>query len=358
MQLGKSMKKLIILFFSLSFTCLGFAQFGGQKVYEFLNLPASARSASMGGSFISIKDHDINLVKDNPALLDDSMDKHASLTYINYVSDINFGYATYARKFEDVGMFSAGLQYLNHGKFDRTNEFGDKTGTFSANDFALDITYALPLNEVFHVGTTAKFVYSAYAWYNSVGAALDLGVHYTSKKKLFTAGMVLNNAGVQFTPYVDDGERQPLPLEVQIGGSYKLPKAPIRFMTLVSNVQQWDLTSRRGPLENPTLNPNGDLNLVNENTSFFDNAMRHVTFGAEVLVSKNFHIRGAYNYRRSKELRTPSRTGLTGFSLGLGFKVKKFDISYGLATYHIGGFSNHFTISTNFNEWKKHISSN
>jgi hypothetical protein len=46
-----------------------------------------------------------------------------------------------------------------------------------------------------------------------------------------------------------------------------------------------------------------------------------------------------------------SRMSTVGLSWGFGFRISKFHISYGRATYHLAGASNHFSISTNFSDF-------
>ena len=62
-------------------------------------------------------------------------------------------------------------------------------------------------------------------------------------------------------------------------------------------------------------------------------------------------LRFGYNFKRRSELALDNKPGLTGFSWGVGFRVKKLHISYGSARYHLAGSSNHFTITTNLSEY-------
>jgi hypothetical protein len=78
---------------------------------------------------------------------------------------------------------------------------------------------------------------------------------------------------------------------------------------------------------------------------------RHFIIGAEILLSKNFHIRGAYNFQRRNELIVEGKPGTVGFSFGVGLKVSKFVISYGRGNYHVGAAANHLSISTNLSEF-------
>jgi len=327
------------------------AQLGGKSTYQFLTLPTSARSASLGGYAISQRDGDINLVADNPALLDSRMANHAALSYINYISDINFGYATYAREVGNTGVWSGGLQFINYGEFTEADFTGQQIGTFSAGEYALNTTYSRALDSLFQVGGSFKVIYSSFYGLQSMGLAVDMGATYQSKNKRFTAAIVAKNFGAQVITY-RKGNREPLPAEMQIGISKRVNHAPFRISLLYRHLQQWDLDyeSPQDLLEQENSQTSTGIE-SEENFFTFDKFMRHMVMGVEFLPSKNFNIRLAYNYQRRQELKLNQRTGITGLSFGLGLRVNKFHISYGLASYHLAGISNHITFSTNLSDW-------
>ena len=84
---------------------------------------------------------------------------------------------------------------------------------------------------------------------------------------------------------------------------------------------------------------------------FGDKLMRHLVFGVEFLVGKNFHADLGYNYKRRQEMKVSARPGTVGFSWGFGFKVSKFHFAFGRASYHLAGGSNHFSLTTNLSEF-------
>lgn len=73
--------------------------------------------------------------------------------------------------------------------------------------------------------------------------------------------------------------------------------------------------------------------------------------GVEFVPVRNFYLRGGYNYQRRNELKIEERTSMVGFSWGIGVKINKYHISYGRATYHLAGASNHFSVSTNLDDF-------
>ena len=353
------MKKNLLLL--STFLITGFAlqaQVNSGQTYKFLNLPTSARSAAMGGSFISSGSSDLTLVADNPSVLDSSMHKLATISYINYLSDINMGYVAYSQYYQGIGTFSAGMQFMRYGDFIRADETGQQYGTFNAGDYAFDISYGRAIDSLFSVGASMKLIYSSYDYLNSFGIAFDLGATYTSKNKLFTAGAVINNIGMELKPYFK-GDRQSIPINMQIAGSYKLDKAPLRFTILVNNLQHWDLVGNQAVSGLPTIGPSGNnISTPTDNTFTVDNIFRHFVFGAEILPSENFYIQIAYNYLRKKELSVPGRTTLDAFSFGAGLKIKRLKLAYALAAYTSAGTSHHITLSTDLKSFRRKSSSN
>jgi hypothetical protein len=71
----------------------------------------------------------------------------------------------------------------------------------------------------------------------------------------------------------------------------------------------------------------------------------------EFLPGENFYVNLGYNYQRRQELKVPVRTGMVGFSWGFGMKINKYRFSYGRASYHLAGASNHFSLVVNLSEF-------
>jgi hypothetical protein len=328
------------------------AQMGGNNTYEFLNLPISARVSALGGNLISTRDNDLNVAIVNPSLLTDSMSNNVTFSYVNYFADVNYGYVAYARKFEKLGNFSAGIQYLDYGDFLRTDATGMINGSFGAQEMSLNIGYSRNiLDSNLYVGATVKTIYSQLDTYTSWGSALDLGAIYVRPKKNFALAAVVKNIGRQWTTYVD-GNKEKLPFEVQIGFTKKPKHVPFRLSVTYENLERWDLTyidPANPPLTEDPLT--GEPIKVNKYKVFGDKLMRHIVIGGEFIITKNFFLRAGFNYQRRKELKIPEKRGAAGMSFGFGFRVYKFHISYGRAVYHIAGPSNNFSVSFDINSF-------
>ncbi|MBN1183964.1 MAG: type IX secretion system protein PorQ [Bacteroidales bacterium] len=347
----KEIKKGLLVIFILSYTIMAYCQIGGRGVYEFLNLNSSARVAALGGKQIAIWDNDLNLVFQNPSLLSMEMSNSLALSYVNYFMDINYGYASYAHSYKGNSMIAGGIQYINYGEFTGADEVGTKTGTFTAAEYAFNILYTRSLDSNWHVGVNIKPLYSSLEKYNSLGIATDWGITYYNAQKLFTAAFVIRNLGTQITTFTN--HREPLPFEMQLGVSQRLQHAPFRFSFTAHQLQNIDMTY--------------ELEEEDESTDFFgqntkeqtklekvgDGFMRHMIVGVEFLPFQGFSLRAGYNYQRRKELQVEDRLAMVGFSWGVGIKLNRFQLSYGKASYHLAGATNHFSVSTNFSDFKR-----
>ena len=331
------------LFFSLK----AFAQLGGSTAYAFLNTTSSARIAALGGHFISVRDNDLNLAFQNPALLNKDMHTQLTLSGVSYFADIKYGYAAYANHYPKVGTFSAGIHFVSYGEFQEADITGQITGVFKASDYSFNLAYSKPLDSAFNIGATLKTIYAQYETYSSFGLAADVGGSYYNPDIDFAASLVLKNVGYQLKPFREEN-REDLPFEIALGLSKKLAKAPFRFSLNVTNMQKWDLTykdpAKEGLVDPITQEP------IEETFTFTNKLMRHFIFGLEFIPSQNFHVDIGYNYRRRQELKEEAKLGLSGFSFGVGFRVSKFHLSYGRAMYHLAGASNHISVTTAINK--------
>ncbi|MBN2681457.1 MAG: type IX secretion system protein PorQ [Bacteroidales bacterium] len=325
------------------------SQTGGLSTFQFLDLPNSARVASLGGNIIASGDNDANLVYHNPSLLSSEMNKHLVLNYINYFSDINFGYVSYSYHHQKYGSFGIGLHYINYGDFMRMDETEQYLGNFSAYEQSLNLTWAKPLDSLFRLGGAMKIIYSSLDSYYSSGVAFDFGASYYNPDRNLAAGIVIKNLGTQFKPYVD-GNYEPIQPDIQIGIAKRLKHAPFRFFITAQNLLNWNMVFSATGESN--VDPvSGEAKKENKIEKAADNFMRHFIAGSELILSENFFIRFGYNYQRRQELKISTRAFTVGFSWGFGLRINKFHFSYGRATYHLAGPSNHFSLSTNLSEF-------
>jgi hypothetical protein len=323
----------------------GKTQIGGETTYQFLELTTSARMAALGGTQVALSDStDLNLAYHNPALLHHAMHNVFLVNYVNYFADINYGYASYARQFNRSGNFAAGMHYINYGDFREATEQGELTGNyFKAAEYALNLIYSNRYNRL-RYGVNIKPVFSVFESYQSFGLAADLGVSFRSKDSLTNVGIVARNIGGQLTTYYEDGNREPIPFNLQAGISTKLRHAPVVFSLTMQHLTNWDLAWHDSENEQ-TLE-----SWYERQESFAKQIMRHAVLGVEILPSDNFILRAGYNYQRRQELKFEERLSTVGFSMGFGLKVNRFRLDFATSRFHLAGSSNLFSLAINLNE--------
>lgn len=350
------MKKFTLLIFLGCLSTLLLAQpIGGEDIYEFITLSPSARTTALGGTIVSVSDDDVVLGLMNPATLNKKMHNQLSFNHNFFVAGINNGYAAYGFHSDKIATtFHGGLQYLNYGTFDRTDEFGQLQGTFNASEYALNLGAARQLYDRLSVGANLKMITSQLEDYNSFGLAADLGAYYQDTSGLLTIGLVLKNMGSQITTFAD--QRESIPFDLQIGISRRLRYLPFRISMVYHNLHRWNILYDDPNAEQSSIFL-GEFQQETDNRfgAIVDNFFRHIIFSGEFLLGKaeNLRLRFAYNHFQRKELSVENLRSLAGFSMGLGFKIKRFRVEYGRAFYHLAGGMNHFSISTNINEFKK-----
>lgn len=327
-------------------------QIGGQSAYQFLNMPLSARSTALGGKIATCDDADVSLVFSNPSLLDTTMHNHIDMSYINYISDVNYASAVYAHKFRRVGMAALGVQQVGYGHFDRANTSGEILGSFSCNETCISGMYSYQIDSSFRLGATLKLANSVLASYWSIGLATDIGAYYASRGGLFSASLILRNAGVMLKGYT--GHREPLPFEIIAGISKKMEHAPFRLFITLHQLQTINLRYRSTSRVIDTFggSSNNSENIVQK---VGGEIVSHVILGVEFVPNRNLYLRMGYNHQRRNELQIQQRSSLVGFSGGIGIRISKFNISYSFASYHLAGTSHHFSITTNLGSFTRRM---
>ena len=329
---------LIISLLTLNF----YAQTGGEQVYSFLNFSTSARQTALGGSVLTLTD-DVNQPLWNPASINEEMDSKLSFNYVNYLTEINYLSATYAYNIDrHIGTIHSGLTYLNYGTFIAADENGTETGTFKAFDLAFSVGYAYQIpRSSFFVGINAKVINSVIEQYTSLGIAADIGVLYFNTEKPYRFAAVIRNAGTQITNYTD--LQEPLPLQIQVGGSLQLEHVPLRLYGTLDNLQRWQLTYTN-PSDSTT---DFEGNITTNEPTFINNLMRHVVVGAELFPDSGFSLRTGFNLQRAQELSLKNKRTFAGISFGFGLKVKRFKLNYSFSKYHIVADTHSFSLELN-----------
>lgn len=298
----------------------------GEQIYSFMNVPTSARQASLGGNINSAWDSDSNLALWNPALMNEEMNNQVGINYISYLADISFGTVSWVHQLDDKNYISLHGRYFDYGTFTQTNEFGNEEGTFTASDVAITLGYAYNISDFFTVGTNLSYINSKIESYQSTGLVTDLGIVFHDIDYNTNVSLVIRNLGWQLTAY--DSKLEKLPLQINLGFSQKYEEFPIEISANLHDLQKFDISS-------PS-NKNG------QEVKLTRKLIDHFSFGAELFPDKGFNLRVGYNFKRGNELAVQDVRSFSGLTFGFGVKIKSFKFDYARANYFKGDASNHF----------------
>jgi hypothetical protein len=303
-----------------------FAQ--NDNLYSFLNVSSSARPAALGGVNVSHHDRDINFLFSNPALMGDTLSGVTSANYQFYVADIGNASFAYAHKFNRVGVIGFGVQHLSYGTITSYDVSGNEIGDFKAASTALVATKTHSIGN-FRMGGSLKFAFANLAGFRSSAGLLDIGGVFIHPKKQLTIGIAIRNLGVVFSEFSESSVTE-LPFDVQAGVTIKPEHMPFRF-----SLTAYDLTQR------------DNLSDLGIESSSLGKIFRHLNFGGEILLHRNFNILLGYNYRVHQDLKLEDGGGAAGISLGLMARIKAFEVVMSRSTYVVGSAGYGFTLSAN-----------
>jgi hypothetical protein len=340
--------KLSIL--GLMFSNLLLAQIGGSGTYRFLYVSPNARIAALGASAIATPDADINLVSQNPSLLQKGNHKQLGFNFLNYFSDIRSGEFNYGHHLDSAQItLAGGIQYLNYGNFVKTAPDGQVLGSFTAGEYNFHVS-ASKTYKAFRYGATLKFINSNLEAYNSFGLAADLGASWISTDKLSLVTAVVSNMGTQLRTYTADN-REAIPYNLQVGFSKKFEHNPFRVSVIAQNLQRPGKLLSQIPTRQLISLETGEP--IAEEFTIIQKAMSHLIINTEMILGKSLNIRFGYNALRQREMKINYVRGFNGFSWGFGIKVSKFQFSYGYGGYMPGRNTHAFTIVTRLEDFKK-----
>lgn len=341
----------------------------GSSVFTFLSLPVSSRLNALGGSNVSVRDGDISMAMNNPALLGAMTDNVLQLNYSYYLPGTMFGSVLYGHNFgrskiekpysgegqpDKPNYFAVGIHYLDYGRMEYADSDGTLTGgSFTAKDILIDMMYARQLGEMFSVGVTLKPVYSIYESYHSFALGADVGAHFQLRDSTFQLGLSLQNIGWQVKGfYSDEGgsNHEMLPINLQLGFSYRFAHAPIRFSMTIHNLQQWNLGYEHTNAAISILT--GET--VSTKVQWYDMLFRHTIFAIDIVPkSERFYLTLSYNHRRRAEMNLTDQRSIAGFAFGAGVRIYKFRLGFAMSQLTKSNFSYQVGLSLDINSMLK-----
>jgi len=305
------MKKVVFTLLMVCFTLLLRAQ-DSKTAFNFLRLPVSAHVAALGGDNITLQEDDATLVFHNPSLINAVSDRTMNLNMMTYMQGTLTASASYTQAVGQRGTWAVHGRFMSYGEMKETTYDNRQTGTFSAKDIAVGGTFAYGLTNHISGGVTAKLVTSYIGQYNSLAAAVDLGLNYYDYDTEWSVSAVARNLGGQLTAYDDDFER--MPLDLQLGVTKRLLGSPLRFSATLVRLNDWHY-----------------------------GLGKHLVVGADLLLGTQFYLAAGYNAMRVAEMKIASGDGESshgaGLSLGAGMHLERMKLHVAYAKYHVSASS-------------------
>lgn len=295
----------------------------GSSSYDFLNIPTSSHAYALGGTGIAVVDDDVALADQNPALIGPEIEQQVALGYMLYMGSGNFASLRYGMAAGEHGAWAAGIRYLNYGKLTEYDQSGIEGGRFSPTDMVFEGTYSHDITSRWRGGVNLNLIYSHYHIYSAFAIGVDLGVNYYDEDHDLSFSAVIRNAGGQVKRFHEAYNR--LPFDVQLGYMQGIGHSPFSIAITATHLTRWNLPYYTYP-------KNEDTDVAVMKSTFISNFFRHLTFGLQYQPSDKFYAALAYDYKTATDMSTYSRNFFSGFSLGLGLKVRGFGfgVSYGM----------------------------
>ena len=261
-------------------------------------------------------------------------------------NDVFLGGFSFANRINERSAWATSLKYFNLGQIDLTDINGAPEGTEKLNEFSIDGSYSIKLNETYSMGVTLRYIRSdlgiesANSTINPVNTfAVDISGYYQSDENnygnfngVWRGGFNISNIGPKVS-YSDDGQDNFIPTNFKIG---------VGFDFILDNYNKVSINTEFNKLlvPTPSISDDGNPPYIQDDVGFFEGMFS--SFGdapggfSEELKEYTWALGAEYMYDNSFAIRAGyfNESDLKGarkyFTLGSGFKFKssRLDISY------------------------------
>ena len=359
----------------------------------FMIIAPDARSAGMGDLGVSTSP-DVYSMHWNPAkyaFIED--DFSVGLAYSPWlrklVPDMNIAYLAVSKRVSNKSTIAGTLKYFSLGEINFRGDANEDLGTYSPNEFAVDLCYSRKLGDYLSAAVAGRFIYSHLtqgvtnysraAW----SVAADIGVYYQRPVSFntidgdFSWGVAITNMGSKMSYTNANSKTDFIPTNLRLGPTLKLNIDEFNTLAFSLDINKLLVPTppiyARDSIGAPI--PDGKGGFVIEEgmsndvsmmqgmiQSFYDapggfsEEMKEFTLslGVEYWYNKVFSVRAGY-FNESKM--KGNRKYLT-FGAGLRYNVFALDVSYLVPT---NGRSNsgtnplegtlRFNLAFNINKW-------
>ena len=323
-------------------------------LYRALTDANSARVVALGGLPLPMHDGDLQTAVFNPSSISPEMNNQITMSYVgDFNVGTHFGTVQYSHTFDKVGSFAASVQYYNYGKFQYAEADGYTDGsTFNVSDYAITLGWGRELTDKWSIGANLKYAGVQYETGRAGAIGVDVAATYWSYSN-WALTLAARNAGRQIFAQELNVENKWLPFSLDFIASKKLNHLPLTIILGYKDIQHWnkiyddplDLSGYYDPIT-------GQYNEPSKAAKFFTNLGCHLIIGGELNIGKNFFVRAAYNYETYHNMRVPKKRSLVGFSVGVGVRIKGFEIDYARSRDNIVGSPNFLTLRIDLSKFK------
>lgn len=292
------------------------------EAYSFLRVPASVRAFALGGTDIAGVDAGAFAALQNPASIGPELPLSAEIGYMHYLGSANFGAAAVGRAAGLHSAWCAAVRYINYGSFTHTDAAGTVLGTFAPQDIVATGVYARDITDRLRGGASIDFIYSTYESYTAIALAANLGLSYYDPERDLSLALTLRSMGGQLKRFASRYAR--LPFEIQAAYQQGLGHSPFTLSITLTDLQRWAL---------PYYSTDSD-GTQKRHSSFFSNLWRHITPGITFEPGSTVWASLAYNYRMRTDMTPYRRSFLSGFSIGVGMRLRGFSFGVAFAQPH------------------------
>lgn len=332
----------IIYIAALWASALGAGAQAQTSTYTCLEVPYSSHAFALGGSpaGIAVISDDVTLAGSNPGLLGQEVGTQVSANYMHYLGDSNFAGVHFGMGYGKYSAWACGVQYLGYGSAQGMLPDGTVTGDFSMKDIVLNGMYSYDITERLRGGINIKMVASSFEHYSALALAADVGVNYYNEEKDMSLSAVFKNMGGQLKRF--DKQYSRVPFDIQLGWMQTLGSSPFQLAITAYGLTKWKM-----PYYTHSTDGTGSSEIKE---GFASNLFRHLIFGLQYTPTDRFYLALGYNYKMRTDMSTYQRNFLSGFSAGLGIKVRDFALDVSYAQPHKGASSVMLNLSMNLAE--------
>lgn len=311
--------KLLALLLALPFGCVSAQEYSSS--FNVLNLPASSHVAALGGRNITLLEDNPAIGWSNPARYADVSDKKLSLSFMSYAAGSSWMGAHFTKAFGERHTMAVGVQYMNYGSMDETDEWGQTIGDFNAKDIVLGVGYSYLFSDRWTGGAMLKGTVSNLADYTAATVSVDLGLNYYDEEQDLSVSAALRNIGTQVNSY-DGYVRTHLPFSLDLGFSQGMAHLPVRIHATLTDLTRWKSSYYALP-EPDSKQPDLTRKLLN-----------HLVLGLDILPSETVYLALGYNFRHAYELKAAGSSHWAGLSAGGGINLQRFQFGIAYTQYH------------------------